>query len=833
MGNVACRIKRVLLKVALVLVTKTLVAAIPAFAQQLSNGPLKLTVNAQDGSYRLELADKGAILTSRVGALVDHEWIYSDEYPKHNVLESMFSDALGSGNAIRITNSGLTGQPDLICALQLYHDHPYAALQVTLHNSTERELQVQSIRAIDAVGTTRVDLAGRPSATRVLSDSFSEDWPQLRIYDLGSVPGGMHRGVGSQLLYNQDSKLSLFVGALDSNRFLTILRLRTEGSEANSKITSFNVDSTGTTEIQKDFDLRHAPAENQVELSLPVAPGTEISSERLMLQAGSDYHAELLSYGDAIRVLHRGRTPMETPMGWWSWTTYYGGVNEGEVLANAEWQAEHLKLLGYNYLQIDEGYQYARGEFATTNATQFPSGMHAVGHRIIANGLVFGVWTAPFEVSARAWVYEHHKDWLVHNAKGEPIACRAVWNQDSDKLYILDTTHPGAQEYLRQTYRTLARDWGVRFIKMDFMDTAAIEGYHYRPHTTALEAQRVGLQIIRDAVGENVVLDKDGSPMLNPVGLVDTGRISADTAHSFEGTKDAAPGIAARFYMHRNFYFNDPDAFNTTAQYFPDSPRLPQTLPMAAAQASIALSAVSGGMYEIGDDMPTLGTQNDRLALVENPELLQIAKLGKASIPIDLLSYEAQDEQPSIFVLTEGPRVYVLTVFNWTKMKRSHQLRLTDLGLPGQHNFAATDIFEPEQQIRIENASVLLENQPAESVRMIKLIDQDVPARAPVVSARVPSAVNTSQMFEVLADCSGSPVPVFQFRWDFGDGITKTGSKVTHAYTRPGEYNIHLTVDGTEGVPYEQGYPVKVSGTLEARPTLTNNRRWVDPAEKK
>jgi alpha-galactosidase len=182
-----------------------------------------------------------------------------------------------------------------------------------------------------------------------------------------------------------------------------------------------------------------------------------------------------------------------------------------------------------------------------------------------------------------------------HNAKGDPIPSREVWNQKSDVIYTLDTTHPAAQDYLRQTYKTLVREWGVRFFKFDFMDTTAIEGYRYRPGTTALEAQRIGLQIIRDTVGNEVVLDKDGSPMLNPVGLVDTGRVSTDTGHSFQRTKDAAPGIAARFYMHRNFFVNGPDAFNTTVQFFSDRPKRPSSLALPAAEASIALSAVSGG----------------------------------------------------------------------------------------------------------------------------------------------------------------------------------------------------------------------------------------------
>ena len=256
-----------------------------------------------------------------------------------------------------------------------------------------------------------------------------------------------------------------------------------------------------------------------------------------------------------------------------------------------------------------------------------------------------------------------------------------VWNQKTDVLYALDTTHPGAQEYLRQTYKTLVREWGVRFIKLDFMDTTAIEGYRYRPNTTALEAQRIGLQIIRDTVGEDVILDKDGSPMLNPVGLVDTGRISADTGHSFQRTKNAAPGIAARFYMHRNFFVNDPDAFNVTDSYVLEARRRSRPFRCAAAQASIALSAVSGGMYEIGDDMLVLGSEKDRLALVENQDLLNMAKVGRASTPVDLMTYEPEDEQPSIFFSAESPRQAMLTVFNWTNTPGSHTLKLADLGL--------------------------------------------------------------------------------------------------------------------------------------------------------
>ena len=648
------------------LIAGILIGATTCAAEELTSQPVSVTVNARDGSYELGTHAGQIVLRARAGAQVDHQWLRSSDYPRRQAAESGFNDELGSGHQMTVTCSGLDGKPDLTYILQIYDQHPYGTIQVKVQNNTGKEITVQAIRSLEAIGEPVLNLGGPPSDDRVLSDSFSEDRPDMVIYDLGAAPGGMHRGAGSQLIYNRESKQSLFLGALTSDRFLTLLHLKAEAAGADRKIASYTVDSTGTTEIQKEFDLKNSPADDQVELSLPLKPKEEIASERLMFAAGPDYHHQLLAYGDAIRRLHHARVSSATPIGWWSWTAYYGAINQGETLANADWQAEHLKSLGYKYLQIDEGYQYARGEYTTTNATQFPDGLRFVGHHITAAGLTLGIWTAPFEVTRRAWVYEHHKEWLVHNAKGEPISMGRVWKQDSDELYTLDTTHPGAQDYLRQTYKTLVREWGVRFIKLDFMDTTAIEGYHYRPNTTAMEAQRIGLQIIRETVGDDVLLDKDGSPMLNPVGLVDTGRVSADSGHSFEITRSAEPGIAARFYMHRNFFVNDPDAFMVTNKYVVEGEDTQPSLSLGAAQASIALSAVSGGMFEIGDDMLVLGSEKERMALVENRDLLNMAKVGRVHTPVDLMSYEPEDEQPSVFFLRQSNRQSMLTIFNWT-----------------------------------------------------------------------------------------------------------------------------------------------------------------------
>ena len=320
--------------------------------------------------------------------------------------------------------------------------------------------------------------------------------------------------------------------------------------------------------------------------------------------------------------------------------------------------------------------------------------------------------------------------------------------------------------------------------------------------------------------------------MLTPVGLVDTGRVSADTAHSFRATKNAAPGIAARFYMHRNFFLNDPDAFNTTDQHLSEFADRPSALPLSAAQASIALSAVSGGMYEIGDDMLVLGSQKDRLALVENKDLLNMAKVGRASTPLDLMTYEPDDEQPSIFFLQESPHQAILTVFNWTKTSRSHTLKLADLGLPAEHTFTALDVLNQNAPVGVKGGTVQIENQPPESVQVIKLIDNNVAPSAPGVAAKVPAVANTGETVSFSAQTEATGVPAVEYRWEFGDGTSASGSRVSHAYTRAGDFTMRLTVEGVDGVPTVRSFPMKVTGNLRALPSLLDNRRFREPTDR-
>lgn len=785
-----------------------------------------LTVTANsDGSYSIAGAGLlGSVLRSGVEVDVDSQVLRSSAYPQHKTTQSEFHDEFGSGPKLTVTHTGLPHRPDLICTIRVYREQSWGDIEVEVRNTTDKAISVQTIRSVQTTDSPVVDLNGPASADRVLSDSYSDDRPQLAIRDLDDAPKGMLRAIGSQLIYNRKSGESLFLGALTSNRLLTIFHLRELGAGSDAKIVSYDAVSTGTTEIMKEESLKDSPPAEQVSLSLPVDVGAGLSSERLMFAVGTDYHALLEQYGHVIKLLHKARVDIPTPIGWWSWTAYYFGLNQGTAITNAEWLANNLKSSGYNYFHIDEGYQYARGEYVTPDANLFPRGLGYVADAVRRNGLTFGVWTAPFEVSERAWVYQNHRDWLLHNATGQLIHIGEVTDHN-DPLYVLDTTNPGAQAYLRQTYSALY-NWGVRFIKMDFMDDSAVEGSYYRTNTTALEAQRIGLEIIRKTMGEDVVLDKDGSPMLNPVGLVDAGRISLDTGHTFGASRDAASGIAARYYMNRNFFVADPDAFTASTQTVDDQSwhEGQRPLTLEEAKVSIALAAVSGGMFELGDDLPTLGASPERLALVKNTELIDMARLGRSSTPVDLMTYATSDAQPSVFLLNENNRQSMLTVFNWTEAELKRTIRFTDAGLKEPGKYRITEVFGDKSCCDTSGDAISLV-QPAHSVRMFKLIEDGVQAAPPAFEVHSAAEAKAGETMTFSAEGVSGEEPVLTCHWEFGDGSTHDGMKAQHAYTQSSEYTVRVTATGLEASTSSKTFIVKISGNIATRFVPANKKR--------
>ncbi len=207
------------------------VIGLPVFAATNGTGStLTIAVDAKGGGYSIG-ADgvAGAVLRAQPAVRVDGKWIYAKNYPTCTSEHTTAQGELGSATEWRLHCSGMPDAPDLVLRLRTYENKPFGDMQLTARNTSQHEIHIQSLRLIDAQGDHVIQLGGDPATERVLSDSFSEDRPGMQLRDLNGAEKMMHRAVGSQLIYDQKSRKSWFIGTLTSEKFLTVLRLRMAG----------------------------------------------------------------------------------------------------------------------------------------------------------------------------------------------------------------------------------------------------------------------------------------------------------------------------------------------------------------------------------------------------------------------------------------------------------------------------------------------------------------------------------------------------------------------------------------------------------------------------
>jgi alpha-galactosidase len=92
------------------------------------------------------------------------------------------------------------------------------------------------------------------------------------------------------------------------------------------------------------------------------------------------------------------------------------------------------------------------------------------------------------------------------------------------------------------------------------------------------------------------------------------------------------------------------------------------------------------------------------------------------------MSFDAEDQMPSVYFLREDSQQSMLAVFNWTEGARSHTLELSSLGLPQGHPFKAYDVLDADAPVAIEGTSVAINAQSPHSVKLIKIVDSSAPA---------------------------------------------------------------------------------------------------------
>jgi hypothetical protein len=680
----------------------------------LESSHLRLEYDLSRGRASLLTASSVPLLLhATAGAILPRSVVLADEaqYTRQSRV-GLSTDPGIAGDQLIVSCTDTHRRLDLECRYTLLHDRPGAVFEVILSNVSSQPMVICAAEPLRAL------LDERSGCFFGAEHVHNRVHRVLRHGYLYSDPGEVmdiawqgRRDMTSwwhAAFYIPDSHETLVLGYLDNQ-------------DGEGQILACWDLSRVWHHGRSSFDLT-ARALYHRAFVLPA--GSQVSSGRCLLRVAAEPFSGLEDYAETCGRLHHVRLkPIIN--GWCAWFYAQTQATEDEQLRNAAFIARHLKPYGMEWVQVDDGYQRAFGEWQGN--LLYPHGMSWLAAEIRKLGLKPGIWIAPYAISADADIVQQHPEWLAHDAAGnlqETASTRA--------RYILDITHPGARQWLYQVFQTLGPVWGYDFIKIDFVEWTllAIERY-YDPTVSRAQAYRLGFETMRAAVGPDChLLDCGPGPVT--VGVIDSMRIEQDLPQNtweqyVKHDSSNAPAMAKRYYFHKRTWINDADHIGLALL----------TVPQAQAVAS--LIALSGGTMISGDRLYALdATRLDILTKV-------FPAYGEAARPLDLFD-KAFPEMFALPISREFGAWWLVGYFNWDEGAEARRtFDIARLGLDtGKPHMAYS--FWTQRLLVVDDGQVPLQFPPA-SVQLFALHEaRDVPQLLGTDRHYTQGAVELAQM---------------------------------------------------------------------------------------
>ena len=417
---------------------------------------------------------------------------------------------------------------------------------------------------------------------------------------------------------------------------------------------------------------------------LAIAPGQGWDLEEITFRSGPDRDALL---GTLARRLEQNHPPLKTPAppsGWCSLYCFGPRVTAEQVLANLDVIARSIP--GLRYIQIDDGYQTAMGDWLDTGDA-FGGGVAAVLRQILERGFEPAIWVAPFIAEKGSRVFREHPEWFVTDASGAPLAADKVtfggWRHGP--WFALDGTHPEARRHLEGVFRTMREQWGCTYFKLDANFWGAMHGGRFHdPRATRIEAYRRGMEAVRRGAGDAFLLGCN-HPIWASLGLIQGSRSSNDIKRAWARVAGTARQNLLRNWQSGRLWWNDPDAVVLMGDLSEDEFLFHATAIYA-----------TGGMLLSGDDLTAISPA-------------RLARLRKLYPPTGVPARFTDDTFRVGVTDLPGRRVFCL--LNWSDAPETVSFRL-----PGPHRIR--DVWR-DVDLGIHPAGVVSQTLPARCGRLL------------------------------------------------------------------------------------------------------------------
>ena len=346
---------------------------------------------------------------------------------------------------------------------------------------------------------------------------------------------------------------------------------------------------------------------------LRIKPGQSATAETFAVGYFDDARLGLEAYADAIAENYAIHLPPHRP-GYCTWymEKFGGSSDERHLRELAEYAARNLRPFGFDFIQIDDGWQAGAGgngpkkDFTTHRRNgPYPSGMKAMAEQISKAGLTPGIWFMPFAGNYQDPHFREYQNLFVKRSSGKPYDTQ--WGGT-----CLDMTDPEARDYLRGIVKRIAHEWGYKVFKLDgfwtgsgtkqvyvndgYVDDGIGDAVFANPEKTNIEALRDGVKLVREGAGPGVFLlgccvSQNMRSFGGSFGLLDAMRIGPDTGAG----KIGAPHASRLWFLNGRVWWNDPDCVSVRA-----------STPLEQARLNASFTAIADDLFYNSDWMPDL-----------------------------------------------------------------------------------------------------------------------------------------------------------------------------------------------------------------------------------
>ncbi|MGD0009958.1 MAG: alpha-galactosidase [Terriglobia bacterium] len=488
------------------------------------------------------------------------------------------------------------------------------------------------------------------------------------------------------------------------------------GQVAGSNLHSlFDREADTIIDFSDDTRMQRSPNEpNLLNVTIPL-PGNAL------VRFIPDYFTKVL--GAPYYVPFDDSYFRRAPMVWDSWSSYYDQVREEDIVRNTDWIAANLKAYGYQYVQVDDGYDRGpQGEhywIEKWDQRKFPHGPKWLTDYIKSKGLQAGVWLVP---NAYAGAVEQHPDWYLRYKKDGKI----ILDYDAPAL---DSTNPEVLDFLKREF-TILDDWGFDYYKFDGehdflkyvpgVDLDRIADKSVDP----IVAYRNRLKVIRDTLGPHRFIEgcPAGTP-LDGIGYFNSYYTGEDPYNSWLGMYVIFSSINANAFLNHLAVYVMPGEMDVeapmsvaealkrrpahvveTARTREDSLQGFGTT-QAEARTVLSYVALSGVVYSLGSLVAELPPERVKLLKMTLPTMpilpVDLFSRGTDMPMWDIFKHTTPDEYihnyPEILDLkVNAPSgVYdVAGLTNWRSWPTQRTLSFTDkLGLNPEGSYIVFDFW--------------------------------------------------------------------------------------------------------------------------------------------